>query len=405
VNIFIDARSPNAIIRLFSITLLERLLRQLNEMGIKNATVLLSPEKSVNGYLRKEFAKRYKITVALIQSAEPLESVLNTYFMDATSFILLQGDGVYDERVIRQLIDSPADIQIYDEDNDRSPLAIKLTANRIPEFHNYDKTLKDFVYDSSIEKKSVQSMNAYMRFLRKTVTPVLRRITDQDDLRMIENDLFAKTYKGGLELVGTYGYRIPVRGLTKLCAKTGITPNQITAIATVCRFGAIPFLAIGWLGTGLLLAAVFIILDSLDGKLARLSWRLSAVADKVDHWGVLPSRIGYYAALAYHFSGGQWNSIAVFSGGILILITLIDDLNWAFAKKYFKRSLYDLTELDARVHLFTIRRNDIFVLIIGWLTGLELYFFYFLCFWMIGVWLWHVYRLFWVGYRYKEILK
>ncbi len=403
--IIIDARSPNTSVRLFSLTLLERLLRQLNEIGEKNAVVLLPPDMPLIRFLRKKFAKRYKIRITEFQTAESLESVIKSRFSNEPFMIILEGDCVYDERVIRTLKEHPDELMIYDETQTRSPLAIRITNDSIRRLQPTGAALIKLTEESSIEKKSTQSMNAYLRFLRKTVTPVLRRISEKEDLRAIENDLFAKTYKGGLELIGTYGYRIPVRGLTKLCARAGITPNQITGVATVCRFGAIPFLAIGWLWTGLLLAAIFIILDSLDGKLARLTWRLSVIADKVDHWGVLPSRIGYYAAMAYHFSGEDWQSMPVYTGTILIAVTLIDDINWSIAKKHFKRSLYDLTELDARVHLFTIRRNDIFLLLIGLALGLELYFYYFLTFWMIAVWIWHVYRLVWVGMIRKEILQ
>ena len=207
--------------------------------------------------------------------------------------------------------------------------------------------------------------------------------------------MYANSFKGTMEFVAVYGYRIPVRELTRLTAKTPITPNVVTAAAQICSFGAIPFLAYGWLWTGLLLAAGFIIFDSLDGKLARMTIRLSKAADKFDHLTSAPTRMGWYFAMGWYLSNGNLSSEIMPFALAYAAMPVIDKLTGAIFNAKFGRSPLDYTPLDGKVHLFTVRKNDIFLMLIAMIFGFIQTAYIAAACWAVLTWIWHLYRLVW----------
>lgn len=378
----IDARNTDSFSKLFDITLIERILRQVWVVGVREA-YLYAPKQSVN--LKGEFIKKFPMKFGAIRALEELPK-------DQNDVMIFDGSAIYDDRIIDALTKSENDVSIIDGRNPHTPIAVRYTNNKTwSSVTINDKKFTEVFKSSTI--KDIQTMDTYVKFLRKSYIPTLRFVKAEDNLRTIENDLFEKTFKSGLEWIAIYGYKIPVREMTRLCAKISVTPNQITAVAIFCRWASIPLLFGGWLALGLSLIVLFVVLDSLDGKLARMTFRFSEHADWIDHGSVLPTRLGWYAGLGWHYSSGVWSSQA----GMLTIITLVcivlDDLNWAVAKRIFKRTLFDITDFDAKAHLFTHRRNDMFLMLSGYLMGLGLYSFYLICGWVVVTWIWHCTRI------------
>ncbi|HMW34023.1 MAG TPA: CDP-alcohol phosphatidyltransferase family protein [bacterium] len=378
----IDARNAAGMLKLFDITLVERLLRQVWVRGIREIIILGSINPSV---FRTEFSKRFPMTVTIIEQYEE-------WLSKTGDLVILQSDVLYDDRILDVLTQTQDDRLIGDFNNPSCPYGAHLSGINI--------TVEQVLLENNVRRlfsneniQDIHDMDVYIKFLRKSYVPTLKRIHVGDDLTDIENDLFEKTFKSGLEWIAIYGYKTPVRELTRLFSKTNITPNHVTAVAVFCRWVSIPFLFYGWIGLGLGLIVLFVLLDSLDGKLARMTFRFSDQADWIDHGSVLPTRLGWYAGLGWHYSSGVWSSQA----GMLTIITLVcivlDDLNWAVAKRIFKRTLFDITDFDAKAHLFTHRRNDMFLMLSGYLIGLGLYSFYLICGWVVVTWIWHCTRI------------
>ncbi|MBL7995946.1 CDP-alcohol phosphatidyltransferase family protein [bacterium] len=381
----IDIRNPASVLTLYDISLTERILRQLWVRGVREAWVL-TDSRSLT--LKTEFAYRFPMTVTTVNINDSLPE-------KPTDWIVLEGHGIYDDRILDLLVMATEDIRIDDSLNTTAPIAVKLHRIEMTGFL-LDIFEKIKLMSKKIHSSDIRTMDVYVPFLRKSYVPTLRLVNERDNLREIENELFEKTFKSGLEWIAIYGYKIPVRELTRFCAKTLITPNQITAIAMVFRWVSIPLLFMHWIGLGLLLIVLFVILDSLDGKLARMTFRFSDQADWIDHGSVLPTRLGWYAGLGWHYSGGDYMSPV----GLTTLATLVfivsDDINWVIAKRLFKRTLFDITDFDVTVHLFTHRRNDMFVMLLGYLLGAGLYSFVFVCFWVFSTWMWHSCRIIYV---------
>lgn len=377
----IDARSEFSQTRIFSMTLVERILRQLDNLGVEKAIVAIRPNSSFS--LRKDFKPQFKIHVNVMQTTEDVDTIVRS---ERTGVVVLDGDGLYDDRILDKLVHANTSLAIRST-SEQGLLALYVDKQGVENWRRGE---------DSTDSVNVEDMHTYVRFLRKDVPPVFMKVDAAKQPGILENLLYDRTFKGSMEFVAAYGYRLPVREMTKWVAATRITPNQITGLAVLCSVAAIPCFWAGWLWAGLILAATFIVLDSLDGKLARLTFRLSHVADRVDHLTSLPTRMGWYSGLGWTFSGGNWQSPEGIGGILLTLLPFLDKMNLNLCNWKFGRSLLDFTPMDRQVHLFTVRRNDIFVMLIGNATGLASQSYYAIVAWMILTWVWHSGRLMWI---------
>jgi phosphatidylglycerophosphate synthase len=161
----------------------------------------------------------------------------------------------------------------------------------------------------------------------------------------------------------------------------------------ICSLAAIPLFAMGWMGTGLAVAFVFVIADSLDGKLARMTVRFSKVADKVDHFTSPTFEACYYLAWGWHFSGGDFSTAPGKSAVLLACVFLMDRIVTSVFGCKYGRSLLDYNKCDARFHLIAARRNiNLFIMAIGVVLQNPLAALYAATLWMFITMLWHIYR-------------
>jgi phosphatidylglycerophosphate synthase len=172
-----------------------------------------------------------------------------------------------------------------------------------------------------------------------------------------------------------------------------VTPNQVTAVSILCSFAAIPFFAAGWMGTGLVLAWIFVIADSLDGKLARLTVRLSKTAGHADHFTSPLFEACYYLAWGWHLSGGSFSGPAAQAGIWLFGFFGLDRIVTSIFGLRFGRSLLDYDVPDARFHKVAARRNiNFFIMTLGVVSGRPSTALYVITAWMGVTLLWHMYR-------------
>ncbi len=118
--------------------------------------------------------------------------------------------------------------------------------------------------------------------LRKRERPFAERLVPEN-VPAIERASYAGAYKGVTDLLTKYLWPTWAFHLTRLAARLGMSPNQVTAIGTVlCIVATIAFCN-GWFWTGLATGLVFMVLDTVDGKLARCTITSSALGNAWDH--------------------------------------------------------------------------------------------------------------------------
>lgn len=122
----------------------------------------------------------------------------------------------------------------------------------------------------------------YNRQLRKLEQPFVRELTPATR-RGIERQSYFGAYKGVTDLLTKYLWPELALWLTRLAASLGMTPNMVTAIgATLCVVATYLF-AQGFYWTGMLAGFVFMVLDTVDGKLARCTITSSKWGNVADH--------------------------------------------------------------------------------------------------------------------------
>src|SRR3546814_14504283 len=118
---------------------------------------------------------------------------------------------------------------------------------------------------------------------RSTRTDTL--FPDTTRFRSIEWRMFMGTYKGATDRVTKWIWPRPAFHATKLCARLGITPNQVTFASLLLVIAAFTWFWQGdWL-PGLLAAWGMTFLDTVDGKLARITLRSSRLGNVFDQIG------------------------------------------------------------------------------------------------------------------------
>lgn len=204
----------------------------------------------------------------------------------------------------------------------------------------------------------------FVRKLRRR-DKLLVRSLDEQSVGTVERALFDNVYKGVTDLVTKYVWPLPAFWITWLCARIGIVPNAATSAAIVLTVAAALLWTDGQLVAGMLCAWAMTFLDTVDGKLARVTVTSSRLGDHLDHltdvihppiwWLSLALGIGQHEPAA--------NDDLLWRSCIVILLTYVIGrlLEVAF-KLRIGYNCYMWQRFDSRFRLIVSRRNIILLL-------------------------------------------
>ena len=118
--------------------------------------------------------------------------------------------------------------------------------------------------------------------LRKRERPFMERLTPATRPRL-ERMSYHASYKGVTDLLTKYLWPELAFHLTRFAAALGLSPNAVTTIgALLCALAGIAFW-FGWYWSGIAAGFVFMVLDTVDGKLARCTLASSWWGNVFDH--------------------------------------------------------------------------------------------------------------------------
>lgn len=191
------------------------------------------------------------------------------------SVVLTLGAWVYDEALITTLAKRPGSVLVSDDGvavaahvpaAQAAAAAADLEAGREP---------------AGLQRLSLAELS-YNEALRKREAPVLERLS-ADNVRAVEARTFAGSYKGVTDLVTKYWWPRPARIVTRWCAVAKIRPNHVTFAGFLLTLAAFWLFWKGQFGLGLVCAWIMTFLDTVDGKLARVTLTSSAIGNVFDH--------------------------------------------------------------------------------------------------------------------------
>jgi phosphatidylglycerophosphate synthase len=204
------------------------------------------------------------------------------------------------------------------------------------------------------------------RALRKREQPFLMELRP-DTRRAAERASYFGAYKGVTDLLTKYLWPEWALWLTRLAARLGVSPNMVTAIGTILCIAATVAFAFAHYWIGLALGLVFMVLDTVDGKLARCTITSSELGNVLDHgldlvhppfwwwfWATGLAHIG----LALPDALFWWVEGAIVGGYVIQRA-----IEGAFIAWFGGIHIHVWERFDSRFRLITARRNPNMVIL------------------------------------------
>jgi len=181
----------------------------------------------------------------------------------------------------------------------------------------------------------------------------------------IETRTFELAYKGVTDIVTKHVFPRPAFYATRFAARRGVKPNTVTAVSLLLVFVVLELFAKDQLAIGLCVGFAMSFLDTVDGKLARVTQTSSTFGNYFDHiidmvhpplwwiawwWGV---------GTGLDPQPGWWNAAGIVSFAGYIALRLQE---WNFIATFGVR-IHTWRRWDSRFRLISSRRNPNLILL------------------------------------------
>ena len=205
----------------------------------------------------------------------------------------------------------------------------------------------------------------YNQALRKREKPFLERLVPAA-VSEIERQSYYGAYKGVTDLLTKYLWPELALVLTRIAARLGISPNMVTMVgAALCVWATVLF----WQGhywAGMGAGFIFMVLDTVDGKLARCTITSSHWGNIFDHGIDLVHPLFWWWAWAEGL--GAWGlaldqDYFVFVMGAMVGGYLLQRVIEGIFIRQFKMHIHVWERFDSRFRLITARRNPNMVIL------------------------------------------
>ena len=216
--------------------------------------------------------------------------------------------------------------------------------------------------------------------LRKRDRPFVLPL-DPNDPVPVERAAYDASYKGVTDALTLYLWRRPAFYLTRWAAQLGMSPNQVTMIGAVLCVATFFLWLTGYYWAGVATAFGFMVLDTVDGKLARCTGQSSKWGNIFDHGLDLVHPPFWWWAWAEGLNYPDDPFEAVYE--VLIVAAIVGGyvvqrvIEGIFMRK-FGMHIHVWRPLDSQFRLITARRNPNMVILVASLLvarpdmGLEL---------------------------------
>jgi len=199
-----------------------------------------------------------------------------------SSVMILRGDFLFDNRILLVLKET-ADVVFH----------VDIKGKSLPVGAHVDSLWVSEATQAIEEEKSLQAAGlkilglgdlslSFSNQLRKSEPPYVLAVSEGNRLAL-EEHLFSGSYKGITDLVTKFLWPTPAKWATRFCANNGISPNQVTSLSLILVIGAGYLFWEGMFAWGLALGWVMTFLDTVDGKLARVTVTSTKWGNIFDH--------------------------------------------------------------------------------------------------------------------------
>ena len=279
--------------------------------------------------------------------------------------VLLRGDYLYDVRVTTNLIDCMDTLLQVSDSGVIVPVAAHTSAAaaaRVIE-HIRDNNQK-LPGELNIETPATIVPQSQIRLLKAHAAFVL--CVSEKNSRALEGHLFKTAYKGVTDLVTKWVWPAPARWVTRLCVRLGLLPNHVTALSWVLAVLVGVLFYQGEFVAGLLSGWLMTFLDTVDGKLARVTVTSSPLGNYFDHILDLVHPPFWYLAWGLGLASFEPAFLNISMSNVITLIfvayiggRLVEGIFSGMAKF----AIYSWRPIDSFNRLITARRNPCLIIL------------------------------------------
>ena len=309
--------------------------------------------------------------------------------------VLMRGDAVYDERVVRALLESRDTLLLTpahgDDPRGRAvaacvdaarvtdvlPLLVGGAASQHPVGADWppEKRAQQPVFPEETAVRGVaaglkcvtpeQLVPAYNAKLRKVEPPFLFYPVTCEESASVEEHAFRASYKGLTDLVTRWVWPTPALAAVRVLARRRIHPNTVTLASWVLAVLAFTWFWQGHYLAGLVGAWGMTFLDTVDGKLARCTLTSSRLGHVLDHGLDLVHPPFWWLAWGAGLATGAGPAAAIAIAGYFVG-RILEGIFLAA----FKFETHSWRPIDGLFRTITARRNpNLILLSVGAIEG------------------------------------
>jgi phosphatidylglycerophosphate synthase len=235
---------------------------------------------------------------------------------------------------------------------------------------------------------TAEEFPSFIAALRRDLPFYVHPVRTEEDRKRIERFLFWASYKGSTDFLTKWVFPPLVWLAVPPLARRRVHPHWVTLVSVIATIAAIPFFWIGAWVPGLVLAYLMAVLDSVDGKLARLTYTSSEIGRRLDHGLDSIHPPFWYLAWAHGLSIPLYGTPAA-----LVVLYILDRVAQNLYKRRFQRALHSHSPLDAALRTVISRRNpNLFIFTVGLLLGYGVLAFQIVVAWQAVTFLYHAWR-------------
>lgn len=276
------------------------------------------------------------------------------------SILVLNGSFLFETRTLKGVLERPGSVLLHGNGS--------IAAAFVDVTHARDVLVaindRNTGYPGSLQTIQTLDMEAFDENLRRSTPPLLEAINSNRQTEL-ENRLYGNAYKGVTDLVTKFVWPRPAKRVVQLCARLHVSPNMVTSLGLLLVIAACFLFLEGYYAWGLMAGWIMTFLDTVDGKLARVTVKSSNFGHLYDHlidlihppfwyiyWGM--SLVGFQAVLGLDVGQLSWLIVIAYLAGRIVegLFPLLGNC-----------SVFTWRPFDAWFRLVTARRNPCLILL------------------------------------------
>jgi phosphatidylglycerophosphate synthase len=275
--------------------------------------------------------------------------------------LLLNGSFLFEVRTLLGLLSRRNSLLRYQQDG--------IVAAAIVDAANLDAARacmagQDDTAFPPLESLTPNDLTAFNEALRSAQTPFLEPVS-QERKAELETRLYGNAYRGITDLVTKFLWPRPAKKAVHLAATLGLSPNMVTTVGLLLTLAACYLFLNGQYFAGLLAGWLMTFLDTVDGKLARVTIQSSKFGHLYDHLIDLFHPPFWYIYWGMSLSGLE--PVLGFSQGQMYWLIVIGYVLGRIVEGIFPLlgncTIFTWKPFDAWFRLVTARRNPCLIIL------------------------------------------